>query len=197
MVLHTVTVCAAPAKPPPASSNLTLTLVQTVQQTTVTGEAFGPVGTGCTPSGGPSCTFLSVQYSANGKTTPFGPFTATGSETISFLDALGTFVTPSGAVDPITGNRTGICAPQFGTDEMTFSDGSTLSDNFQGTVCCGAADCSSVGFLGPPFVNHNASIITGGTGRFAGAHGAGMSTSSTDSTGNVSIGTGQTVLGLP
>lgn len=192
MVLCTVSVCAAAG-----GSSLNLTHVEVVQQTTVTGAAFGPVGTGCTPGGGPSCTFLSVQYSANGKATPFGPFTTTGSETISFLDALGSFVTPSGAIDPTTGARTGICAPQFGTEEMTFSDGSTISDNFQGTICCGAADCSSAGFLGPPFVNHIASLITAGTGKFAGAHGAGISTSSTDSSDTFSLGTGELVLGLP
>jgi hypothetical protein len=196
LMVNVVAVCSASAGPP-AVPNLKLTHVETVQQTTVTGEAFGPVGPGCASTGGPNCTFLTVQDSANGQATPFGPFTSTGILTISFADAAGSFVTPSGAVDPTTGNRTGICAPEFGTDKQTFSDGSTLSLNFQGTVCCGAADCSSVGFLGPPFVNHIASIITSGTGRFAGARGAGISTSSTDPSGTVNLGTGEVVLALP
>ena len=124
-------------------------------------------------------------------------YPSTRTLTISFAYAAGSFVTPSGAVDPTTGNRTGICAPEFSTDKQTLSDGSTLSVNFQGTVCCGAADYSAVGSLEPPFVNHVASIITGGTGKFADAHGAGISTSSTDPSGTVNLGTAEIVLALP
>jgi hypothetical protein len=56
IMLHVVPVYAAP-RGPPAGSKLHLTHVETVQQTTVTGEAFGPVGPGCAANtGGPSCT---------------------------------------------------------------------------------------------------------------------------------------------
>jgi len=90
LMLNVVAICAASAGPPTAP-NLKLTYVETVQQTTVTGEAFGPVGPGCAAAGGPKCTFLIIEDSANGQATPFGPFTSTGTLTISFADAAGSF----------------------------------------------------------------------------------------------------------
>jgi hypothetical protein len=74
-----------------------------------------------------------------------------------------------------SGNPTGVCAPFFERLVTTYSDESTITANGQGQVCCADASCS--GGFGPPFVTRESTIITGGTGAFAGIRGGGLETS--------------------
>jgi len=139
---------------------------ESVSQGTITGVSFGPVGPGCDAAGGgPACLFLDATAVVAGEHTPFGKFTGAAVVTLNLNPA--NFV-QSGAHDA-SGNSTGVCTPEFGTETDTFADGSTLSSNFQGLGCCAGPDCG--GTTGPPSVNHDSSVITAGTGRFAGATG--------------------------
>jgi hypothetical protein len=139
---------------------------ESVSQATFTGISFGPVGPGCDSSkGGPACLFLDVTVNVIGRHVPFGKYTGTLGATLNLNPA---HFIPSGAHDA-NGNPTGVCTPEFGAENDTFADGSTLSSSFQGLGCCAGPDCG--GTTGPPSVNHDSSVITGGTGRFAGVSG--------------------------
>jgi hypothetical protein len=143
-----------------------LTHTESVYQATFTGISFGPVGPGCDASaGGPACLFLDATANVVGQHHPFGKFTGSVTATLNLNP---THFIPSGAHDA-SGNPTGVCTPEFGTETDTFADGSILSSNFQGLGCCAGPDCG--GTTGPPSVNHDSSVITNGTGRFAGATG--------------------------
>jgi hypothetical protein len=135
-------------------------------------STFGPVGPDCSAtSGGKGCAFTSGSFTSTSKTDPFGPSTGTGTSTF-FFGVNGANVTLSGAHDA-SGHPTGFCAPRFTTITDTYNDGSTLSQNVQATQCCAGDNCLSAGApFGPPIVENSAGIITGGTGRFAGATGA-------------------------
>jgi hypothetical protein len=111
--------------------------------------------------------FLDLTASVVGQHVPFGKFTGTVAATLNLNPA---HFIPS--VFDTTGNPTGVCTPEFGTETDIFADGSTLSSNFQGLGCCaGSTDLKCAGPTGPPSVNHDSSVITGGTDRFNGAAG--------------------------
>ena len=59
------------------------------------------------------------------------------------------------------------------TDHWVFEDGSTIDLNKQGSACCAASSCSGRGLVNPLNVTHLSTIITGGTGSFAGLKGGG------------------------
>jgi hypothetical protein len=148
------------------AEGLKLIHTESVSQATFTGISFGPVGPGCDSSaGGSACLFLDVTANVVGQHNPFGKYTGTLGATLNLSPA---HFIPSGAHDA-NGNPTGVCTPEFGTETDTFADGSELSSSFQGLGCCAAADCG--GTTGPPSVNHDSSLITAGTGRFAGVSG--------------------------
>jgi|SRR6516165_1179975 hypothetical protein len=133
---------------------------------------FGPSGPNCAPTtGGTGCAFITGNITVTSQTNPLGP--STGAVTFTELFGFnGKFVTPSGPHDA-SGNPTGFCAPEFGTETDTYQDGSTITENFQSTDCCAGPKCLASGQpLGPPEVIHSADVITGGTGRFANAAGA-------------------------
>jgi hypothetical protein len=132
------------------------------------GFTFGPAGPGCDASAaGPACLFVDVTAKVVGQHYLFGTFTGTLAATLNLNPA---HFIPSVLDD--NGNPTGVCTPEFGTETDTFFDGSTLSSNFQGLGCCaGSKEFPCAGPTGPPSVNHDSSVITGGTGRFKGAAG--------------------------
>jgi hypothetical protein len=142
--------------------------------------SFGPVTAGPPPcsatTGGLGCKFISVVEGGTGKIVEGGDdtgsrFTFTHEDT-----ALLSFPTASGAHNP-SGDPTGFCVPLFGQEHWIFEDGSTIELNRQGSVCCAASSCGLPRRLGPPFVTHESTIITGGTGRFVGLKGGGERTS--------------------
>jgi hypothetical protein len=155
----------------------------------------GPVGPNCSATTcGTGCVFFTESFTTRSKTVPFGPSTGTGTFTLLF-GVNGAFVTPSGGHDA-SGNPTGICAPQFATETSTFSDGSTITQNYQATRCCASNDCISAGNpFGPPTVVHFSDVITGGTGRFAGATGVASGSAAPAASGAVEQSEG--VLQLP
>jgi hypothetical protein len=123
---------------------------EAVAKATITGAAFGPVGPNCdVAAGGSACAFIDVAVTAVGQNEPLGKYTGVLGATLLLNPA---YFIPSGAHDA-AGNPTGICTPEFGTETDTFSDGSTLSLNFQGLGCCGGPDCSAGLGTGPPSVN--------------------------------------------
>jgi hypothetical protein len=133
---------------------------QTVGQITITSFAFGGPA-GCDPvTGTGGCTFYDLGATTTGQSTPFGPYKETATATVLLQS------TPNGGHDS-DGNPTEFCMQELGTAIDTYSDGSTISSAFQGTSCCATASCAG----GPPRVNHDSSVITGGTGRFSGAEG--------------------------
>lgn len=134
---------------------------EAVGQITITGLTFGGP-TGCNTSTGAGCTYYILTGTTSGRNTPLGPFTASLTASVLFSAP-----TPSGAHDG-NGKPTEFCSPELGTETDTFADGSTLMSDFQGLSCCAAAMCTTEGL---PSVNHDSSVITGGTGRLAGASG--------------------------
>jgi hypothetical protein len=127
---------------------------------TVTSFAFGGPA-GCDPvTGSGGCTFYDLGATTTGQSVPLGPYKETATATVLLQS------TPNGAHDA-DGNPTEFCMQELGTAIDTYSDGSTISSAFQGTSCCATASCAG----GPPRVNHDSSVITGGTGRFSGAEG--------------------------
>lgn len=69
----------------------------------------------------------------------------------------------------------GYCAPASGTINITVSDKSTITANRVGILC----------EVGGTYTFNSTYFITGGTKRFEGASGAGISTCSVDNSGNV------------
>jgi hypothetical protein len=145
-----------------------------VTNITSTNFIYGPVGPDCSAtSGGPGCKFVSFDFSGTCKTVVEGGDGASrncklsGSPTVLFS------FSPSGPHDA-NGNPTGVCAPFVETLTAEYRDGSTLEATGQGTVCCAGNTCS--GGFGPPFVTHESTIITGGTGALAGVRGSGLET---------------------
>jgi hypothetical protein len=140
--------------------------------------SYGPVSTTAPTcnavSGGPGCKFVSFDFKGTCTTTretdhaDISKCTITGAPTVLLS------FSPSGAHDQ-NGNPTGVCAPFFESLVTTYDDGGTLNANGQGEVCCADDSCS--GGFGPPFVTHESTIITGGSGRFAGVKGSGIETS--------------------
>jgi hypothetical protein len=147
--------------------------------------SFGPVGPNCDPSTGnlTGCSYATNTFKGSGDGTS-GPFTLRGSFILQF-GRNGAFITPSGQVDD-AGNPVGYCAPVFSTSTATFRDG-TLTSNGQGVACCASThpsrDCPITDPFGPPNVGRSAFVITGGTGKYAGATGgsSGSSSQTTDS----------------
>jgi hypothetical protein len=138
--------------------------------------SFGPVSLVpplCSATtGGLGCKFVTLVEGGTGRIVEGGDdtgsrFTFTHEDT-----ALFDFPTPSGAHN-LSGDPTGFCVPLFGVEHWVFEDGSTIELNKQGSVCCALSSCGPPRRLGPPFVTHESSIITGGTGRFAGLKGGG------------------------
>lgn len=144
---------------------------------------FGPVSATCNQnSGGPTCSFVDIDFTISGHSTPYGKFTAEGTATILY-GVSGSLLTPSGAHDE-QGNPTGYCAPMFDTRHLTFADGSTLEVNDQGTDCCAGSTCTASPF-GQPTVARASTVITGGTGKFKGAQGGGFANSSDGGSGTI------------
>jgi hypothetical protein len=133
---------------------------------------FGPVSAVipvCSATtGGPGCTFFTASASGIGKIVE-GDDAGTRFTFTNETTALFRFQTPSGAHDA-SGAPTGFCFPQFGPEHWVFQDGSTIDLNRQGSRCCAASSCSG---LAGPAVTHISTIITGGTGGFAGLKGGG------------------------
>jgi hypothetical protein len=132
---------------------------ESVGEITITSFAFGGPP-GCDPVTGAGCTFYDLGASVKGQHTPFGPYTETATATVLLA------ASPNGGHDA-NGSPTEYCMQELGTAIDTYSDGSTISSDFQGTSCCATASCSG----GPPRVNHDSSVITGGTKKFSGAEG--------------------------
>ena len=137
---------------------------------------FGPVSVSpvCSATtGGPGCKFFTVGGGGIGKIVEGGDdmgsrFTWTDEYTSPVLA-----FTPSGAHDA-SGAPTGFCRPFFGPEHWVFEDGSTIDLNRQGTQCCAASSCSGGSRVTSPLtVTHISTIITGGTGSFAGLKGGG------------------------
>jgi len=137
---------------------------EAVGQITITAPLTfgGPPGCVST-SGMGGCTFYTLEAATSGRNTPLGPFTAALTATVLF-----NVTTPNG--DPDQGAHE-VCSPEIGTETDTFADGSTLISDFQGLSCCAAKSESSCANAGLPSVNHDSSVIIGGTGRLAGASG--------------------------
>jgi hypothetical protein len=147
-----------------------LIYTETIGQFTITNLAFGPVGPHCSASkGGAACAFTTVDFTITANTVPLGPSTSKGTFT-TLYGVNGAFLFPSGAHDA-SGNPTGFCAPGSGTSTDTYPDGSTISSNLQGLNCCASDSCTTGIHLGPPSIISFSTVITGGTGRFAGAAG--------------------------
>jgi hypothetical protein len=155
------------------SSRPKLIHFETVGQNTITSASFGPVGPNCDANtGGSACAYVNGTFTSSNKTVPFGPSTVTG--TFSLLFGVGgTFLTPSGQHDA-AGNPIGSCTPASGTSTATYAGG-TITFNNQGYDCCASnnpsEDCPVFDPFGPPTINRIESVITGGTGIFAGASG--------------------------
>jgi hypothetical protein len=133
---------------------------EAVGQIAITYFAFGGPP-GCNASTGAGCTFYDLKGTVTGSSVPFGPYSAAVTASVLFSST-----TPAGGHDA-NGNPTAFCSPEVGTEVDTFSDGSTLSSDFQGLSCCAADTCPA----STPSVNHDSSVITSGTGKFAGASG--------------------------
>jgi hypothetical protein len=144
-------------------------VAEVLKQTSNGPISYGPVSATCSAMDHSGCKFVTeTGTSGIGKIVEGDDAGATFTFT---LDTTFLFVrTPSGAHDP-SGAPTGVCLPLFGSDHWVFEDGSTIDLNRQGSECCGASSCS--GRAGPPFVSHVSTIITGGSGRFAGLKGGG------------------------
>jgi hypothetical protein len=132
---------------------------ESVGQIAITSFAFGGPA-GCDPATGAGCTFYDLGGTVTGESTPFGRYTSQVNATVLLV------TTPNGGHDA-NGNPTEFCMPELGTQVDTFADGSTITTDFQGLSCCATANCAG----GPTRVNHDSSVITGGTGRFSGAQG--------------------------
>lgn len=151
---------------PALANGLKLIHTEAVGQITLTAPPTfgGPPGSGCvSTTGAGGCTFYTLEATTSGRNTPLGPFTAALTATVLF-----SVTTPNG--DPDQGAHE-VCSPEIGTETDTFADGSTLISDFQGLSCCAAKSESSCANAGLPSVNHDSSVITGGTGRLAGASG--------------------------
>lgn len=159
----------------PALSQQTLHVETTVTDIASRGFTFGPVSATCDPAnGGPGCSFLNFEFTGNCITTEETRAVVPRRCTISGTPSILLSFSSAGMHDS-SGNPTGVCAPFFESLVTTYSDGSTISANGQGQVCCADASCS--GGFGPPFVTRESTIITGGTGAFAGSRGSGLETS--------------------
>jgi hypothetical protein len=165
-----------------------------VGQVTAGASTFGPAGPNCDSSaGGSACAFVSEDFTGSANTIPFGRSTSKGTITVLF-GVNGTFATPSGPHDS-AGSPTGFCAPTFGNDTETYANGA-LSFNAQGTICCASDSCGQA-FLGPPNVGHFSDIITGGTGKFAGAAGGSSGSSAATNPSGPVLSHTEGVLQLP
>jgi hypothetical protein len=146
-------------------------VAEVLKETSIGPASFGPVGALCNATtGGPECKFLDRSGSGTGKIVEGGDdaggtFTYNQPNTVLFVS------TPNGSHDA-SGAPTGFCYPIFGPEHQVFEDGSTIDLNRQGSVCCGASSCPPPRGL-QPAVFHISTIITGGTGRFAGLKGSG------------------------
>jgi hypothetical protein len=167
---------------------------EAVAQLTSGAATFGPVGPNCDANtGGSACAYLNSSNTGPGKSVPFGPYTNEATYTV-FFGLNFANITASGPHDN-AGNPIGFCAPISGTDTDTFSNG-TLTTNFQGKVCCASTDCSNPLF-GPPFVDLSSAVITGGTGRFAGATGGSSFSTSASTEGAPGLFHSEGVIQLP
>jgi hypothetical protein len=158
------------------SSGPNLIHTESVGQITIpqSGITFGPAVPGCDAAmGGPACLFLNLAGTIAGRNTVLGPFKSTITATLLLPASTFSGSNTNGVPDP------SFCTPELGSQVDKFADGSTLSSNFQGLSCCTAATCP----FGPPSVNHDSSVITGGTGRLKGAAGG---TSWSDNQGSTS-----------
>jgi hypothetical protein len=133
---------------------------EAVGQITITSLVFGGPA-GCDTVTGAGCEFYNLGAESSGWNSALGPFTATLNATVLIGAA-----SPNGAHDS-DGTPTEFCFPELGTEKDKFEDGSTLTSNFQGLSCCAATVCTA----GLPSVNHDSSVITGGTGHLSGAAG--------------------------
>ena len=146
-------------------------VAEVLKETSTGSASFGPVSRTCSATaGGAGCKFLDRSASGTGKIVEGGDdaggtFTYTQTNGVLFVS------TPSGSHDA-SGAPTGFCFPVFGTDHWVFEDGSTIDLNRQGSVCCAASSCPPPRRL-QPAVFHISTIITGGTGSFAGLKGGG------------------------
>jgi hypothetical protein len=154
---------AAPAR---AQSPTHVVRVESTTQGTIGLVTFGPVGPGCdVNAGGAGCAFVDAAVTEKGLASPFGPFTS--ARTVHLLFGVGgIYNTPSGSHDS-AGIATGFCIPEIDTFTYTYADGSTLNFTGQGAFCCATTDCAT----NSPTTSQIAAIITGGTGKFAGAAG--------------------------
>jgi hypothetical protein len=138
---------------------------ESVGQIAISYFAFGGPS-GCNASTGTDCTFYDLKGTITGSSVPFGPYSGAITATV-----LSSSKTPAGGHDT-NGNPTAFCSPEAGTEVDTFSDGSTLSSDFQGLSCCAATGTATdLCPAGTPSVNHDSSVIIGGTGKFKGASG--------------------------
>ena len=140
---------------------------ESVGQIAISSFAFGGPP-GCNASTGAGCTFYDLKGTVTGSSVPFGPYSGAVTAKVLFSSR-----TPAGGTDA-NGNPSAFCSPEVGTEVDTFSDGSTLSSDFQGLSCCAAnsfPNSSPSCPAGTPSVNHDSSVVTKGTGKFAGASG--------------------------
>ena len=149
-------------------------VAEVLKEASIGPASFGPVS-GVAPlcsatTGGPGCKFLDRSASGTGKIVEGGD-DAGGTFTYAQTNGVLFASTPSGPHD-VSGVPTGVCFPVFGSDHWVFEDGSTIDLNRQGSVCCAASSCPPPRML-QPAVFHISTIITGGTGRFAGLKGGG------------------------
>jgi hypothetical protein len=177
-----------------------LILDQEVTQVTLSNAVFGPPGPNCKPSIGllSGCIYTISDFTGTGNSVAFGPFTIKSKTTLLF-GANGAFVTPSGGHDR-TGNPIGFCAPAFGSGTNTY-EGGTISSNSQAVSCCASnnlKDCPTLTDpFGPPTISRISSVITGGTGKYAGISGGAMGNSSSATSSAPILSVFQGVVQLP
>jgi hypothetical protein len=135
---------------------------ESVGQIAISSFAFGGPP-GCNASTGAGCTFYRLEGTVTGISVPFGPYSGAVTAKVLFSSR-----TPAGGTDA-NGNPSAFCSPEVGNEVDKFSDGSTLTSDFQGLSCC--ADADSCSAAGTPSVNHDSSVVISGTGQFAGASG--------------------------
>jgi len=163
---------------------------ESVGQITIppSGIVFGPAVPGCdAATGGPACLFLDLAGTIAGRNSVLGPFKSKITATLLLPASTFSGSNTNGVPDA------SFCTPELGSQIDTFADGSTLSSNFQGLSCCTAASCP----FGPPSVNHDSSVITGGTGRLNGAAGGASWSDNQGSTAGPLLMHAEGVLELP
>jgi len=134
---------------------------EAVGQIAISSFAFGGPP-GCNASTGAGCTFYHLEGTVTGINVPLGAYSGAVTANVLFSST-----TPAGGT--ANGLPSTSCSPEVGTEVDKFSDGSTLSSDFQGLSCC--ADAGSCSAAGTPSVNHDSSVVISGTGKFAGASG--------------------------